>query len=109
MRPDDKRPGKNYIYVEYPTREGCNLDTLYTENNSNEQMAKQSSVSLHKRLSKAGLLEAFDEQIKKAVNSEHMIPVTDSVRKEHACYPKSYQLINYVLKPSSASKKVAVG
>ncbi len=33
VRPDDKRPGKNYIYVEYPTREGRDLDTLYTENN----------------------------------------------------------------------------
>ena len=69
-------------------------------------MAKLSSVSLHKRLSKAGLLEAFDEQIKKAVNSEHMIAVTDSVRAEHASYPKSYQFINYVLKPSSALTKV---
>ena len=59
-------------------------------------------------MSKVGLLEAFDEQIKKAVSSEHMVAVTESVRAEHASYPKSYQLINYVLKPSSASTKVRV-
>ena len=108
VKPDPARPGKKYIFVEYPAKEGRDLSTLYTARNSNEAMAKASSVSLHKRLSKAGLLTAFDEQIKKALSSEHMITVTDSVKAEHAQYPSLFQLINYVLKPSSASTKVRI-
>lgn len=108
IRDDPDRSGMKIFHIDYPEREGVDLDQRYTDRNANESMARNASSSLHKRLKKLGLLTVFDQQIKKSISDGHFIEVTPEIEKEYEGLPRSWQLINYVEKPSSVTTRVRV-
>ena len=97
---------KRIISIEYPTRHGVSLKDLYTEENCNRAMALKSSESLRNRLCKINKLQEFHSQISESVAKGHIAEVTDELAARYKGLPISYQLINYVEKPSSATTKL---
>ena len=95
---------KYIVELEYPTYEP--LHSVYNDQNSNRTMAIAASRSLRKKLLKSGKAEEFHGKVMDGLSKQHYVEVTDDVEKAHSKLPKSYQLINYVQKQSSASTKV---
>ena len=95
---------KYKLELEYPTY--APLSESYNDQNSNKTMAIAASRSLRKKLLKTGKAEEFHAKVMDGLSKKHYVVVTDEVERAHSELPKSYQLINYVQKQSSASTKV---
>ena len=95
---------KYIVELEYPTYEP--LHSVYNDQNSNRTMAIAASKSLRKKLLKSGKAEEFHAKVMDGLSKQHYVEVADEVERAHSKLPKSYQLINYVQKQSSASTKV---
>ena len=94
--------------IEYPIKEGVNINQLYTINNSNRSAAIKSSCNLRRKLIKEGQIDDFHLKVWEGVEKQQYVVVTDEVQQLHQKYPESYQLINYIVKESSASTKLRV-
>ena len=97
---------KQRFIIEYPTH--SDLNEVYTEQNCNERMALQSSKSLRKKLIKNGKIHEFHDKVVDSVTKGHVAVMTPKMKRDHENLPRSYQLINYVVKESSASTKLRV-
>ena len=98
---------KQQFMIEYPTHN--NLDQIYTEENCNQKMAMESSKALRKKLIKSQKIHEFHAKVMDSVEKGHTAVMTDKMKQQYEGLPKSYQLINYVVKESSASTKLRVG
>ena len=96
----------NEFRIDYPTY--MSLDKVYTDKNCNDNMARQASLSLRRKLVKGNKVQAFHEKVMESVQANHVVVMTPELIKQHADLPKSYQLVNVVYKDSSASTKVRV-
>ena len=92
--------------IEYPTH--GDLSEIYTEQNCNEKMALESSKSLRRKLIKSGKIHEFHNKVMDSVTKGHVAVMNAKMKKDYEKLPRSYQLINYVVKESSASKKLRV-
>ena len=96
----------NEFRINYPTY--MDLNTVYTKNNCNDNMARQASLSLRRKLAKGNKIQAFHDKVMESVEAGHVVIMTPDLIDQHADLPRSYQLVNVVYKDSSASTKVRV-
>ena len=90
--------------IEYPTY--LPLAEVYTDTNCNAKMAQAASRSLRRKLIKEQKVIEFTNKLADAIMKGHIVEVDEEVIKFLSKYPKSYQLINFVIKDSSASQKL---
>jgi hypothetical protein len=94
------------ISLEYPIKPEVDLAFLYSANKSNKSMARLSLQALRKKLLKEGKLLDFHKKGMDGVEKQHCKLITREVEKAHQSLLQSWQLINYVVKESSASTKI---
>ena len=71
-------------------------------------MAFAASESLWKKLLRDGKLDSFHEKVMEGVAKKQYLLVDETVEKEFEGLPCSFQLINYVVKDTSATTKIRV-
>ena len=71
-------------------------------------MAVAASESLRKKLLKDNRLDASHTKVIEGINKQQYKVINDDVAKELEGLPQSWQLINYVIKDTSATTKIRV-
>ena len=103
-----QQDGSIKLCLEYPIKKELDLAYLYSASKANSKMARMSSESLRKKLIREGKLEAFNSKVWEGVDKGQYVIVDKEVQEQHQDEPVSYQLINYIIKDTSASTKLQV-
>ena len=96
IRLEEQPDGRVKIIVRYPQRQDPNI--IFSANNSNLRVAKQSSIRLRQTLLKRGLLDQFHIMMEKTLNDGHCEEISYSPSDE----PCNYISLNYQEKSSES-------
>ena len=108
IKKNKQQDGSIKLCLEYPIKKELDLAYLYSASKANSKMARMSSESLRKKLIREGKLEAFNSKVWEGVDKGQYVIVDKEVQEQHQDEPVSYQLINYIIKDTSASTKLRV-
>ena len=107
VKPNEEQTGFRF-WVEYPTISREGFASLYRPENSNQKMALESSKRLRVKLKREGKLLQFHNQVWEAVSKKYALPMSPELNSKYEGLPASYQLINFVIKDTSATTKLRV-
>ena len=101
-------PNRFKLFCEYPVHEDVDLAYVCSAKKSNRNMAVAASESLRRKLLRDNKLDAFQSKVIEGINKKQYVVISDTVAKELEGLPQSFQLINYVIKDTSATTKIRV-